>query len=474
VRRNFSRAWLVSRRELRDQLRDWRILFPMVVLSIFFPYVVNILGRVAINFANQYDAVVNTDGLIPFFLLIVGFFPMTISLVVALESFVGEKERGTIEPLLSSPLADWHLYVGKLMAGVALPLIASFLGISVYLWGVSRRGIPLPDSALLAQLFILTFVQSIMMVSGAIIISTQSTTVRAANLLASFVILPVAVLIQLESFVVLRGDTRQLWLAVAGVSIITVILIRLGLAHFQRESLIGREIDVLNVRWMGRQFAMGFRGQATSVWTWYRHELPRTLRRLGPSLAVTVVVGLVAIAMTYGWVQTQSGWIHAAVEKAGLSQALRGLGNTLNISGLHLSAGMILLNNIRALLVAFLLSLVSFSVLGVLAYLVNMVLIGGLLGVLNVMGISPLGVFAAGILPHGIFELTAVVLASAALLNLGVKLVTPDPEYSFGEVFFQAAADWAKIFIGISLPLLVVAAMIEANLTAHLLVSFLK
>jgi len=474
MKRNLSRAWLVSRRELRDQLRDWRILFPMVVLSIFFPYVVNILGRVAINFASQYDTNVNTDGLVPFFLLIVGFFPMTISLVVALESFVGEKERGTIEPLLSSPLADWHLYVGKLIAGVALPLIASFLGISVYLLGVSRRGVPLPDSALLTQLLVLTFVQSLMMVSGAMIISTQSTTVRAANLLASFVILPVAVLIQLESFVVLRGDTRELWLAVAGVSIITVILMRLGLAHFQRESLIGREIDVLNIRWMSREFAAGFRGHATSIRTWYLYELPRTMRRLAPALAVTVIVGLLAVALTYGWVQTQSDWIRAAVEKAGLSQALKGLGNTLNISGVHLSAGTILLNNVRALLVAFLLSVVSFSVLGVLAYLVNMALIGGLLGVVNVMGISPLGLFAAGILPHGIFELTAVVLASAALLNLGVKLVTPDPDHSFGEVFFQAAADWAKILAGIALPLLLVAAFVEANVTARLLINYLK
>lgn len=471
---DFSRAWLVSRRELRDQLRDWRILFPMVVLSIIFPYVVNLLARLAMNFASQYDASLNTDSLVPFFLLIVGFFPMTVSLVVALEAFVGEKERGTIEPLLSSPLADWHLYVGKLIAGTALPLVASFLGISVYLWGVSRRGIPLPAPDLLTQLLILTFVQSIMMVSGAMIISTQSTTVRAANLLASFVILPVAMLIQVESFVVLRGDTKQLWLAVAGVSIIAVILVRLGLANFQRESLIGREIDVLNLRWMWRRLSAGFRGEATSIVSWYRVELPRTVWRMRSPLVVTMIIGVLGVLLTYIWVQTQADWIREAVETTGLSQALGGLSSTLNLSATHLSAGMILLNNIRAVVIAFLLSVISFSVLGMIAYLVNMVLIGGLLGVLNIIGISPLGIFAVGILPHGIFELTAVVLASGALLNLGVKLVTPDPQHSFGEIFFQSAADWAKIFAGICLPLLVVAAIIEANVTAGLLINYLK
>jgi uncharacterized membrane protein SpoIIM required for sporulation len=464
----------VARRELRDQMRDWRILFPMIVLSLIFPYVVNVFARLARNFASQYDATISTDGLVPFFLLIVGFFPMTVSLVVALEAFVGEKERGTIEPLLSSPLADWHLYVGKLISGVCLPLIASFLAISIYLFGLSRRGIPLPATDLLIQLLILTCVQSIMMVSGAMIISAQSTSVRAANLLASFVILPVAVLIQLESFVVLRGDTHLLWLAVAGVLVIVIILIRLGLAHFQRENLIGRDIDVLNVRWMGRQLASGFRGRATSLASWYRVELPGTLRRLGPSLAVTLVVGVLAVGVTYGWVQTQADWIRPAVEKAGIANSLRGLSSTLNISGVRISAGMILANNVRALVVAFLLSLISFSVLGELAYIANMVLIGGLLGVLNVMGMSPWGIFATGILPHGIFELTAVVIASAALLNLGVRLVTPDPAHTFGEVFFQSVADWAKVFAGIALPLLVVAAIIEANVTAHLLLHYLK
>lgn len=474
MRSRLSGTFLVARRELRDQLRDWRILFPMVVLSIIFPYVVNILARVAMNFASQYDATINTDSLVPFFLLIVGFFPMTISLVVALEAFVGEKERGTIEPLLSSPLADWHLYSGKLISGVALPLIASLMGISVYLIGVHRRGIALPPSDLLIQLLLLTLVQSVMMVSGAIIISAQSTSVRAANLLASLVILPVAVLIQLESFVVLRGDTRLLWLAIAGVIVITIILIRLGLAHFQRESLIGREIDVLNVRWMGRQFGGAFRGQARSVWDWYRVELPLTLRLLVRPIGVTLVVGILGVAATYLWVQGHASWIKGIVDQAGLNATIRGLSNTLNLADTHLSAGVILLNNIRALVVAFLLSLVSFSVLGMLAYLVNMVLIGGLLGLLNVVGISPIGIFAAGILPHGIFELTAVVLASAALLNLGVKLVTPDPDHSFGETMFRSAADWAKVFAGICLPLLVIAALVEANLTAPLLLHYLK
>ncbi len=110
----FTPVWLVTKRELRDQFRDWRILFPLILLTIVFPFLMNEVARAAVEFVGQYGGTLLVDRLVPFSVLIIGFFPITISLVVALESFVGEKERGTIEPLLSTPLEDWHMYVGKL------------------------------------------------------------------------------------------------------------------------------------------------------------------------------------------------------------------------------------------------------------------------------------------------------------------------------------------------------------------------
>ena len=52
----------------------------------------------------------------------------------------------------------------------------------------------------------------------------------------------------------------------------------------------------------------------------------------------------------------------------------------------------------------------------------------------SLVGYSPLLAFGAGILPHGIFELTAVFLATAAMLKVGAQLVTPQPDKSLGEI----------------------------------------
>ena len=81
----------------------------------------------------KYGANILAERFIPFLLMIVGFFPISISLVIALESFAGETERRSIEPLLSSPLTDVQLYLGKLVACIFIPLFASYLGMSVYL-----------------------------------------------------------------------------------------------------------------------------------------------------------------------------------------------------------------------------------------------------------------------------------------------------------------------------------------------------
>src|ERR1700690_1257111 len=138
--------WLISRRELRDQFRDWRILFPLIVLTFSFPLLMNEVAGQAVSFFARYGTNLIADRLIPFSVLIIGFFPITISLVVALESFVGEKERGTIEPLLSSPIENWHLYFGKLLVGVFTPLIAGYTSIVFYMIIVSHQHLQMPTA----------------------------------------------------------------------------------------------------------------------------------------------------------------------------------------------------------------------------------------------------------------------------------------------------------------------------------------
>jgi uncharacterized membrane protein SpoIIM required for sporulation/ABC-type transport system involved in multi-copper enzyme maturation permease subunit len=469
----FRPIWLISKREFRDQLRDWRILSPLIVLTVGFPFLMNMFAQETVRFANQYGGNLIVDRLVPFSILIIGFFPLTISLLGALESFVGEKERGTIEPLLGTPLDDWQLYLGKLLVGIITPLVSSMLAIGIYLAIVSRQNLNMPDATVFAQLFLLTISHAILMVSAAIMFSIQSTSVKAANLMASFIIVPVALLMQGESALLFWGNNQVLWLAVVAVLIMAGLLVRLGLAHFQREYLLGREIDVLNIRWMARTFWKYFKGDADSFFGWYREAVGGTLHKLWKPIVLLVVLAAAGIAIAYGWainnLQVYLDTIKPE-QMADLQARLVRVGDLSELSGV-LTAPTLFLHNLQATLVIGFFGLFSFSVLGVILYLVNTSVIGVLLGLFKLMGYAPLPLVMAGILPHGIFEIPALILSCAAVMHVGLVLVTPQAGRTVGEVLIEALADWARVVVGLIIPLLAIAAYIESHITPQLLMN---
>ena len=466
-------VWLITKRELRDQLRDWRILFPLIILTLIFPLLMNEVARSAVEFVSQYGGTLLIDRLVPFSVLIIGFFPITVSLVVALESFVGEKERGTIEPLLSTPLKDWHMYVGKLLIGVITPLCASLTAIGFYLVIVSRQKIEMPELSVLIQLFALTMAHAVLMVSAAIVISVQSTSVKAANLMASFIVIPVAVLMQGETALLFWGNNQVLWLAVLGVLILAGLLIRVGLSHFQREYLLGREIDVLNFRWMWRTFWDYFIGEADSILSWYRLGIQKAMRQLRVPFVILVIVAVITLWAGFRWTVTYIPEVVNIAAPDAMQELSERFENSTTLIGVgqNFSAPFIFGHNVRAVGIILLAGLVSFSVLGMLVYLFNLGSVGAILGVFQLLGFSPLTLTVYGLLPHGIFEVPALILASAATLRIGLVLVTPQTGRSFGEVVLELIADWAKVTLGLVIPLLLIASLVETYITPLLLAS---
>jgi stage II sporulation protein M len=131
-------------------------------------------------------------------------------------------------------------------------------------------------------------------------------------------------------------------------------------------------------------------------------------------------------------------------------------------------------HNLRAVVIILVLGLFSFGVLGTLIFLLNTGVIGLVLALEGALGISPVKLAIFGILPHGIFEIPALILSSAAVLYIGIALVTPRSQLTLGEVLIDAIADWAKIGVGLVLPLLTIAAILETWVTPVLLSSVLK
>jgi uncharacterized membrane protein SpoIIM required for sporulation/ABC-type transport system involved in multi-copper enzyme maturation permease subunit len=481
-------AWIIARRELRDTLRDWRIITPIVILTMIFPLLMNYTAQAAIDFVQKREATIIGERLIPFLLMIVGFFPISFSLVIALETFVGEKERRSIEPLLSMPITDLELYLGKMIAATALPLIGSLLGISVYLGGLYWSIGYLPPLQLFVQIFSLNIIAALVMVSGSVVISSQTTSVRAANLLSSFIIVPMAMLIQGESIIMFWGNYDTLWIIAAGLIVVMLILVRMGVKTFNREEILGREIDELNLRRTGRLLGHFFvqppGGTVSSrtsspksfvLWRllrWlgrvYRCDLPYLLRHNWMPVAIVTLFLIVAGGI---------GWSY--VDKYPLPQGLLNLenlslqdfGSVPNVSFLpSLTTGGILVHNVGVLLLGGLAAVISLGVLAILMLMVPIVLVGFMGGQVAWLGYSPLTFFAAFILPHGLFELPAAVIATAFAVRIGASITTPREGLTVGEGLVAAIADFAKVFLFLVVPLLLIAAFVEANVTPQIVI----
>ncbi|MFW5772615.1 MAG: stage II sporulation protein M [Phototrophicaceae bacterium] len=484
--RTFSNALIITRREVRDSFRDWRILAPIIILTFLFPFLAQVLASEFLDFVTGHEAQIIGERSIPFLLMVVGFFPISISLVIALETFVGEKERRSLEPLLSTPLTNTELYIGKTLAAMIPPLVSSYGGMAVYIISLLVTDVAWrPAPMLVFQIVLLTTVQALVMVTGAVVVSSQTTSTRAANLLASFIIIPMALIVQGESAIMfLAPDAesptgiRALWAIIAGMMVVVVLLLRVGNSLFNREELLGSTIDQLNLRgffnriWRYTRAVDAGGGTATNLLDWYRRAIPFSLRRIRTPLLVAVAV--FALAFSAGLVLGQSPnyQIPLPAEDDFLRSAAQ-FREFVNVPTQTQAMNTILWHNSRVLIGTLLLSVFTFGVAALVVPPLTFVVLGYMTGIIVISaGYDPL-FMVAGILPHGIIELPVIALATAASLHVGIVVTRPPQGKTVGSVWAEAVGDVLKLAVGIIVPGLALAALIEAFITPQLVLSVL-
>jgi uncharacterized membrane protein SpoIIM required for sporulation/ABC-type transport system involved in multi-copper enzyme maturation permease subunit len=469
-------------REIWDTLRDWRMVVPIVILTLFFPALMSWVANYALRGVAQYGAEIVGERMIPFLLMVVGFFPISFSLVIALETFVGEKERRSLEPLLATPLTDAQLYLGKTLAAMIPPLLAAYLGITVYLVGLYLIEGWAPPLILLVLVVVLTTAKGVVMVSGAVVVSSQTTSVRAANLLASFIIIPMALLVQGEALIMFWANYDVLWWIVLFLLVVDVVLIRMGIHTFNREELLGREIDELNLPYLWRVFLGRLRwepwffGRDVSrlpVWSrWlgvlgglYLRNIPAILRRSRLAVVVVVIALLLSGYVGYAFA-TQYPFPPDLLQQQISSETFV---RSQNVGLFSFTAWGVFIHNVRVLAAAVVLAVFSFGTLAIALMMLPLAVIFFLI-VQAAPVYDPVTFFAAAVLPHGVLEIPAVVLSTALSVRLGAAFMARPQGLTVSEGWLWALADLVKVFFALVLPLLALAAVIEVYVTPLLVV----
>jgi len=439
---------LVTRRDLGESTSDVRLAVSMISLTFLIPLLAAGGVTLADHFLGRGGRGI-TERLIEVGAFFVVFLPASFSLVLALESFSGERERGTLETLFATPLRESEIYLGKIGAVVLPSLSLSYSALAVYTVAVVLfTGILVGRE--LAPLVVVTLAQAAAMVTGSTIVSSQTKTLRSANVMASFIIIPMSGIIQGESILIISRLEWVLWAVSAGLWVVALLLFRLGVAGFNRESILAKDSRPPDRRaWFRR-----LRGSRLSL---RPREVARAFARTRGAIATAAL--LLAAGILGGALAQQLDLLPAR-PVATLIRGEATMGHEVLTGNSHLF-GFILGHNLLAGFLMACLAPISLGVVGGLFTLLNGFVVGYVGG--TYAGLSGLGVFACGIAPHGVIELPALVFASAFALRIGASMVRPARGGWLGGIGL-ALADYLRGML-VVVPMFAIAAAIEAFVT---------
>lgn len=257
-----TRTLVLLAKELRDLLRNWGILVALIVPASLIP----ILALASLAFAAQAPESLTLPAdlaippmlaeaspkelaqyaaLLPFF--VIGLvFPLTIPSILAATSIVGEKEAGTLEPLLATPIRTHELLLAKALASLLPALVLTWLPFAALILCAQPQTTPRVLEATLLSgpwlfgILLLAPTLTLLTILFLVIVSAWVTEVRTANQLGAVLIAPLVAMIVLQ---ITRGMTLTMGKVLA-IWIVALVLLALTLPIavrlFQREAILVR------------------------------------------------------------------------------------------------------------------------------------------------------------------------------------------------------------------------------------------
>jgi ABC-type Na+ efflux pump permease subunit len=230
------RVRAVYRKELREYRRNGAIIVAMAI----FPLIVIIQPLIAILVVSSAASSVLAHEQPLLYLLAI---PALVPATLASYSVVGERQQGTLEPVLTTPIRDKEFLLGKALAAFVPSLVVSYGVYAIFIAAVELLAHPgiapavIHGPELLAQL-VFTPLLAAWSIWVGIGISARTNDVRTAQQLSALASLPTIAVTSLIAYKVIQPSFRLAF----GLAVALFVLDRLGWqitsASFDRERLI--------------------------------------------------------------------------------------------------------------------------------------------------------------------------------------------------------------------------------------------
>jgi ABC-2 type transport system permease protein len=243
---NMTRVRAVVRKEFREYRRNKFILYSMATLPLIFL----IVPLATILNLPTSTPIAGVKGAVGSVLLLMLVIPDVLPATIAAYSVIGERDQGTLEPLLTTPIRRDEFVLGKAIASVLPAIAMSYLVFAVVVLSLRVGATPevvhvmwQPAWFVAEILFVPLLATWSTWVGTAI--SARSSDVRISQQLGTLASLPVLALTSLMSFQVIK-PTVAVALIIAGfLVVIDVGAWRVVSRMFDRERLItGKKAQV--------------------------------------------------------------------------------------------------------------------------------------------------------------------------------------------------------------------------------------
>jgi len=230
------RALAIFRKELREYRRNGNIAFGMAIMP--FIFLIQPLIQVFALPSSASATIRHEDSLL--YLLAV---PAIVPALVAAYAVVGEREQGTLEPVLTTPVSREEFLLGKGLASLVPSVAVAYVVYAVFLACVGLFADPAVASALLrwpeilAQMLFTPLIAAWSIWIG-LAISARSRDIRVAQQLGVLACLPTVAVTSLVAFNVIRPSFGLALAAAVLLLALDAAGWRVVSAMFNRERLI--------------------------------------------------------------------------------------------------------------------------------------------------------------------------------------------------------------------------------------------
>ena len=234
---SWTRIGAMLHKELRDYRRNRFVIGTMAATPVLFI----ILPTIQLIAANATGKNLSVHvGLSLLYMLVI---PVTMPSAVSAYSVVGEREQGTLEPVLTTPIRREEFLIGKALAAFVPTLVIAYAVFGIFLGVAGLFAHPVIASAIYAGTHVLVQLLFTPLLAGwaiwvGIAVSARSTDVRAAQQLGMLASLPPLAILALMSLNVITESTALAIGLAAALLAFDLLAWRVVAAVFDRERLV--------------------------------------------------------------------------------------------------------------------------------------------------------------------------------------------------------------------------------------------